>query len=464
MTPSSIYTRSTLLPTGFGQTFNWHEHAGAFERLTPPWLKIKIIERDDGITDGSWVKFKQRFLPGIWLDWVICHREYEPPKQFCDKMVRGPFRYWFHRHLFLPRTDGKEGCRLKDHIEYTLPWRQVSQWAAPWLVDKPLERAFRYRHIITGRDLALHNAVSSEQRDATRRILVTGGSGMVGSALVPFLRAQGHEVHCLTRKPKTPTDIKWDPELGHLDATKIDGFDVVIHLAGENIMGAWTTAKKRRIRESRVQATQMLCEKLASVKNPPKVFLGASAVGYYGPRAEAPQDESAAPGSGFLAEVCRDWEAATHPLEARDVRVCHTRFGLVLSPAGGALRKMLLPFMACVGGRVGSGDQRISWTSMEDLLHGLYFCMLNKRMAGPVNMVAPQSVSNQEFSETLASVLRRPCWLPVSEGALNRVFGEAAEQTVLSSVNAVPTKLESGGYTFIHKSLRSALEECLGRW
>jgi uncharacterized protein (TIGR01777 family) len=289
---------------------------------------------------------------------------------------------------------------------------------------------------------------------------------MIGSALCERLRRSGHEVAGLLRPrgrvPERVCKIGWLPETGSLDLDALKewgGAEAVVHLAGENIAGRWTSKKKQRIRESRVAATRLFCESLLRIQTP-LVFLSASAVGIYGNRGEEILTEESAPGQGFLAGVALEWEKACDPMRQGGVRVVNFRLGVVLSRTGGALAKMLPAFRLGLGGKIGSGAQWMSWISLEDVLGIILESLENLSLAGPVNTVSPQPVRNQEFTATLARILGRPAVIPIPRWPLRLIFADMADETLLTSQRAVPGKLESL-YRFRYSTLESALEETL---
>jgi uncharacterized protein (TIGR01777 family) len=296
------------------------------------------------------------------------------------------------------------------------------------------------------------------------RLLVTGSSGLVGGALVPSLKAGGHEVLRLVRRsPKGEDEARWDPEAGAIDAASLEGVDAAVHLAGENIAdGRWTAARKARLRGSRVGPTRLLAESLAGLKRKPKVLISASAVGYYGNRGDAWLTETDPPGDDFLGRLSVEWEGATRPARDAGIRVVSPRIGIVLSPAGGALGKMLLPFKAGLGGVVGPGTQYMSWIALDDLLGVIHHLLDRSELAGPVNAVAPTPVTNQEFTKTLGRVLRRPTVAPVPTFALRLAFGEMADAALLASTRARPERLLASGYRFRFPELEGALRHVLG--
>jgi uncharacterized protein len=296
-------------------------------------------------------------------------------------------------------------------------------------------------------------------------ILVTGASGLIGSALVPFLANAGHEVIRLVRSQPRPSEraIQWDPAAGSIEASALEGVEAVVHLAGENIAERWTAEKKVKIRESRVNGTRVLCEALARMATPPKVLVSASAIGYYGDRDEEILTEDSAAGRGFLAEVCRAWEAATAPAQQKGVRVVPLRFGVVLSSIGGALAKMLPPFRLGMGGRLGSGRQYMSWIALDDAVGAIHHAIMTESLRGPANAVAPQTVTNQEFTKALGKVLGRPTIFPMPAFAARLIFGEMADELLLASAHVQPAKLLASGYAFRYSDLEAALRHLLER-
>ena len=296
------------------------------------------------------------------------------------------------------------------------------------------------------------------------RIVVTGATGLVGGALVPALLAAGHRVDRMSRRPPPPgtTDIQWDPAGGRLDPRALEGADAVVHLAGESIAaGRWTAAVKERVRRSRVDGTKLLAETLGRLTRRPRVLVAASAVGYYGNRGDMPLTEESPPGVGFLAEVCREWEAAADPARVAGIRVVHPRLGVVLAGQGGALPRMTLPFRLGVGGMIGSGRQYWSWIALADLVRVIELALALDILTGPVNAVAPAPATNREFTRVLGRVLGRPTLVPLPALAVRLLLGEMGQALLLDSARVLPRRLERAGFRFRHPELEGALRAAL---
>lgn len=291
------------------------------------------------------------------------------------------------------------------------------------------------------------------------RILVTGATGLVGTAFTSLAAARHYDIVALTRKARSEHDIEWDPQNGTIQASRLEGFDAVVHLAGDSIAaGRWSQAKKTRIRDSRVQGTKLLCKTLAQLKDRPSTLISASAIGYYGDRGDQILDENSAAGSLFLSELCKAWEQATAPANDAGIRVVNARIGVVLSPQGGALAQMLTPFRLGVGGIVGNGRQYWSWIALEDLTHAFLHAISNDSLRGPVNFVSPQPTTNTEFTKALGKALHRPTLLPMPAFAAKMALGEMATELLLASARVIPSQLTESGYEFRHADLTETLK------
>lgn len=298
------------------------------------------------------------------------------------------------------------------------------------------------------------------------RIAVSGSSGLVGTAFTGFMEPAGHHIARLVRPGSAPgrARLSWDPESGAIDREGLEGLDAVVHLAGENIAsGRWTAARKARLRGGRIAGTTLLSETLAGLSRPPRVLVSASAIGFYGDRGDEPLDEHEAAGRGFLPELSTAWEASTEPAERAGIRVVKLRIGIVLSPKGGALAKMLPPFRLGLGGRLGSGRQIMSWIALADLVRAIRFAIVTPTLSGAVNATAPGAVSNAEFTRTLARVLGRPAVFPIPGFVLRALFGELADEVLLAGARVLPRRLKEQGFRFEHPDLEEALRFELGR-
>jgi hypothetical protein len=301
-------------------------------------------------------------------------------------------------------------------------------------------------------------------REFVMNVLVTGSRGVIGRALVPYLISNGYGVVRLVRaKMRSAADeAAWDPSTGTIDRAALEGAVAVVHLSGESIFGRWTARKKARIRDSRVQPTRLLSESLAQLDCPPRALICASAVGFYGDRGNAALTEESSSGNSFLAEVCREWEAATQVAANAGIRVVNLRTGIVLTPDGGALATMLLPFRLGLGGRIGSGKQFMSWITRDDLLAVILHALRTETLRGPVNAVAPSPVTNAEFTRALGRILVRPTLFPVPAFAARLVLGQMGEELLLASARVEPARLRATGFRFRFPELEGALRYLLG--
>jgi uncharacterized protein len=295
------------------------------------------------------------------------------------------------------------------------------------------------------------------------RIAMTGADSLLGTAIAERYRAQGHEIVTITSSaPTSPDQVQWEPDAGHIDAAPLEGIDLMIHLAGENVAsGPWTEARKREIRDSRVKGTRLLSSALAKLKHPPKTYAAASAIGYYGDTAGRTVDETAPPGENWLAQVVKDWEDATDPARQRGIRVINLRFGIVLSPAQGSLAMLMLPFRVGAGGPLGSGEHFWSWITIDDAAEATLHCVKTPTLHGPVNIVTPFPLLNRQFAETLGQVLNRPTRLGVPAPVARLVVGDMADELLLISIRVQPAKLMQTRFHFKYPQLENALRHLL---
>ncbi|MEM6910594.1 MAG: TIGR01777 family oxidoreductase [Verrucomicrobiota bacterium] len=446
------FKRSAVLACSPSALSQWHYRPGAFTRLSPPWESVRELEPTHPILLGREPLLEIQAGP-LKRKWQVAYPK-ATPEEFIDSQTSGPFAHWEHRHRFL---EEKEGSLLEDEIDYRLPLAPLSQWFAGRFVQNKLERMFRYRHEVTRLDL--------ETLPPTPRplhVLLTGASGMIGRALKALLQTQGHQVTGLTRSPKEADEIGWNPAQGQLDLSSLLPLDAVVHLAGANVSAQrWTPGYRKLILESRTVATQLLAERLAALPSPPAVFLSASGANFY-PLDGQPHTEEGPQGDSFLAQVVGEWEAASQAVESFARRALF-RLGVVLSPGGGALRKLLPLFQLGLGGPVGHGRQYLPWISIDDAVLLLYHALLDARYQGPLNAVAPDMQTSRGFGQVLGKVLRRPALLPAPAFALKAVFGQMAEETLLGSVQARPARLQELQFPFRYPKLEPALHHLLGR-
>ena len=456
-----IFVKESVVDAPAKEVFDWHSRLGALDRLSAPFYPEKIIQRNPSLAEGARTILKVPFGP-FYFNWVSEHKGFDCNQlTFRDAQTQGPFVRFNHEHCFRP--DGSSGCKMEDKIEYILPFGLLGKVMGQGYGRKKLERVFEYRHRVTRQDIQTHQKYSKGE---PHHILVTGSSGSIGRTLVPFLTSGGHRVTRLVRSEShsAPDQVYWNLETGYVDTKNLEGLDAVVHLAGENIMAKrWTPERKKQILESRVKGTRLLCETLSRVDKPPKVLVSTSAIGYYGNRGDENLDEESSRGDGFLAEVCKAWEAATESAIKKGIRVVHLRIGIVLTPSSGALAQMLMPFRLGIGGPLGHGKQWMSWISIDDLLGSILHAIKTEKLSGPINAVAPNPVTNREFTRTLAHVLSRPAIVPIPDFTLRFIFGEIADEALLSSACVKPKKLLGSGYSFHHPGLLDALEYLLGR-
>ncbi|MBM4185452.1 MAG: TIGR01777 family protein [Gemmatimonadetes bacterium] len=454
-------TYSTDLPGHDpASVFDWHERPGALERLTPPWGEVEVLHREGGIRDGGVVRLRVHRGPTSFR-WDLRHRDYEQGRQFRDEQTAGPLKSWVHTHRFSPLPEG--GTRVEDDIEVEPPLGSAGATLGPAFLKRELGRLFRFRYRRLFTDLARH----AEFRERARlTVAITGASGMIARNLTHFLTSGGHRVLAFVRDSRRVGEgaIYWNPATGEVDVARLAEADAVVHLAGTSIAaGRWTEDRMRSIRESRVQGTELLARTLAGMPSGPRVLVSASAVGYYGDRGEDVLDEGAAAGKGFLADVCRAWEGAARAAERAGIRVVLLRGGVALSPAGGALGQMLLPFKMGVGGRLGSGRQYLSWIDLDDLVALIVHALYTESLAGPVNATAPHPVTNATFTAALGRALGRPTVVPVPALAVKAMFGQLGTEALLWGQRVHPVKATKAGFRFFYEGVEESLRFQLGR-
>ncbi len=448
------FERSCTLPHPRKVVFDWHTRPGAFERLNPPWRPVTVISSDNSIKDGARVKIKLPIIGSIGIQWLLEHSGFIDEERFCDEQVAGPFSAWKHVHSFF--ASSAEESVLTDTIHYTLPL--FARPLAP-LFTRELERLFLFRHSALASDLRLQSRFGDKPRLS---FLVTGASGLIGEALCSYLSTAGHKVIRLVRHTPRSTDERfWNPESGEISPDAFDSIDVVVHLAGENIAGRrWSSSYKNKLRHSRVRTSKLLASAIENLSQKPKVFIAASGVGIYGDTGDSCANDATPAGEGFLAQLASEWEGSYAHLSP-NVRVVSLRFGTVLSPRGGALRKMLPAFQLGVGGPLGRGNQWMSWISLQDVVGIIEHVAFTESLSGGINVTAPESCTNREFTKTVGRVLHRPTLLPAPATALRLALGEMAQALLLANCRVAPQKLIDSGYAFELPTLEEALRfEC----
>ncbi|UUO09057.1 TIGR01777 family oxidoreductase [Blastopirellula sp. J2-11] len=455
--PHQVFQLRSEVPAPVEVVFRWHQRPGALERLTPPWESLTVQSYEPGLAPGTQAKLITKVGP-FRVTWVAEHRELIENRLFRDVQLSGPFAHWDHEHRF-GATDTTHSY-LEDHVEYSAPGGSLGRMLGGGFVAGKIERMFRYRHATMLADLAAHQPY---QENRPMKIAITGASGLVGKQLSAFLSTGGHEVVPMTRS-REKSGVYWNYKKGEIDQASLAGVDAVVHLAGEGIADSrWNEKQKAKIRNSRVDGTTFLSNQLAALSILPKSLICASAIGYYGDSGDQPVDETSPAGAGFLPDVCRVWELACAPAASAGIRVANVRLGVVLSPQGGALAKMLLPFKLGAGGVIGSGKQVWSWITLDDVIGAIHHCIMNDQLVGPVNLTAPNPVTNREFTKTLGRVLNRPTIFPMPGFAARLALGEMADDLLLASSRVTPARLLETNYTFRDPELEPALRRILGR-
>jgi len=444
--------------------WSWYDSPGAFRRIMPEWEGITPVQAG-ALMDGERTKFKVSIGP-IKRMWVARHHGVVSGKVFNDVMEKGPFGAWDHEHKFVAKTDSTSS--IEDTIQWRLPLHPLTFWTAPFTVKGRMDQMFAFRTVRVKNDLERIAAFAHLPR---QRILISGSTGLIGLQLCAFLSAAGHSITRLVR-PSTqlPSDaqgddvVVWNDQTGEVVSGDLNGFDTVIHLAGAGIGDKrWSKARKALIESSRTVPTHNLATLLAGLDQPPKAFLCGSAIGFYGNRGDETLNESSSPGSNFLADVCRTWEAAAQPAVDAGIRTVWLRTGLVITPMGGVLQKLLLPAKLGAGGPVGNGRQQYSWISLDDQIYAIHHLMMNDTCEGAFNLTAPEPLPQKRFAKTLGRVLRRPAFAPLPGFVLKIMLGEMAQGLVLDGQRVLPERLEASGYRFQHRDLETCLRQCLGR-
>jgi len=447
------------------EIWDWYNSDGAFRRIMPEWEGIKPINAGR-LVDGDETIFKVKLGP-FRQKWVARHHSVVNGESFADRMIKGPFGAWNHDHKFQSESNGTTS--VIDNVEYRLPFHIFTGWSAGLTVLPRMKQMFEFRSVRVANDLKQIQLTSELPR---QRILVSGSTGMIGLQLCAFFEAAGHDVHRLLRpSTKLPTDVDsskvvvWDDLTGEILEGDMNGFDTIIHLAGAGIGDKrWSKKRLKLIRDSRIIPTKNLSKIVAGLDQPPKKVLCSSAIGYYGNRGTEILDENSPSSDDMLAELCRDWENASNAAKDAGINVIHLRTGIVISPLGGALAKLLFPAKMGAGGPVGGGKQMQSWISLDDEIYAIHHLMMKEDSKGVYNLTAPNPVSQKQFAKTLGKVLRRPAFAPLPGFVIKLLFGKMGQKLVLEGQDVRPTRLLDSGYEFTHPELESCLRSCLGKF
>ena len=463
---TSNFKSELEVPVPVDQLFSWHENPGAFERLTPPFDPVTIKKRKGGI-DGGEVHIQMNLGP-VPLTWVAKHHDYIKNKQFLDEQVSGPFASWEHQHLF-EKIDSKSS-KLIDEIDYKLPFGTLGNVFGGAFTRQKIDQMFAYRRNITKNDLISQSKYKGKPLD----VVMTGGSGLIGTQLKAFLNTAGHSVENIVRGRPQKGELSWN--LDNKTMSNLSGKDVVVHLAGEPIskpLGGmiplpWTKWKRKEILESRVNGTKLISEHIASLNNPPKVLVCASAIGYYGDRGEDLLSEDEDNGNDYFSHVVKEWEKAAQPAIDAGIRVVFLRIAPVMSPLGGALQ--VLGNAAKLGSSppVAGGKQWWSWVSVDDVVDAIHHSIITETLSGPVNVASPNPVRQGEWASTLAKVIwgrfgKLTGLIPVPGFALKAILGEFGDVLALSSIKVDSSKLIDSGYKFRFNHLEDCFRHLLGK-
>ena len=466
----AVFTHQETVEHPLGEVWAWHARPGALTRLSPEWAQSVARESWPPLSPGSRAHLRTS-VPGtagaVRVPFVSEHGPGPSEHSFADRMVRGPLRSWRHTHAFAPAEDGSS-TSVEDRIEYE-PLPGTSGERAGFLaaaMQPALEATFAARSRKLRADLGFQQDMARLSGGASLNVLIGGASGLVGRQVSAMLSTGGHRVRRLVRRPAQREDeVSWDPSAGRLEASDVAWADVVIHLGGASIARRLTDAGKRAVRDSRLDSTRLIadaCEQLPASARP-GALVCASAIGYYGgQRGDEPLAEASASGGGFLAEVCRDWEAQAARVEALGMRRVSVRTGVVLTSLGGMLRIQLPLYLAGLGGPLGGGRNRLSWISLEDLTRIYVLAALDPSLSGPLNAAAPEPARQREFAREVGRALRRPSLVPAPALGPQLLLGrQAAEEFVMADQRVRPAVLEARGHVFRHPQLPDALAETL---
>lgn len=460
MRSKSKFQFRSLINRAPEEVFHWHLRPRMVERIIPPWESIKIIHtegRPDKI--GSKLEVAGRIFGCISTRMTLEYAECIPEECFTIRGNDGLLKDYQYQTIVTPQS--AHTSEVIDRFEFSLSFPSFLKSFLHKRIKKRISRILHYKHDRMDHDLAM---IKKYPYEKPLKILITGAHGLIGKNLGYFLEFMGHDVwHLLRKGVEEEKSVYWDPKTGECDPRSFEGFDTIIHLAGENIAkGRWTRGKKERVLRSRAKGTEHLVGIIKGLKKPPQLFISASAIGYYGNRGSEVLDETSGPGKGlFITEVCQQWERASKDLEEKGVRVVNTRFGVVLTSEGGALKKMLTPFKWGLGGRIGNGHQYVSWVAIDDVIGAIYHVIMTPNLKGPVNIVSPNPVPNDILAKKLSKRLNRWMGPPFPEFMVRVLMGQKGEELLLTSTRAEPCRLSETGYHFQYPKLSQALEHVI---
>ena len=445
------------------EVWSWYDGTGAFLRIMPEWEGLTPVQVG-ALSDGEETKFRIKLGP-LRPMWVARHHSVQPGHSFSDVMVKGPFGKWDHEHTIKAISDDES--KVVDSIEWKLPLHFLTGWTSFISVTPRLKKMFRFRTDRTASDVA---AISKTKHLPRKKVLVTGSTGLIGNQLCAFLECGGHQVYRLVRPssklPKVVNPnfvIRWNEKTGEIIEGDMNGFDSVIHLAGAGIGDKrWSKKRKSIIRSSRVDVTTKLCEVLSNLNQPPQQLLCGSAIGYYGNRVNERLTENSTIGQGYLSELCEEWEDSTKSLESLNINVVYLRTGLVMTPMGGIMKRLLLPAKMGGLGPVGNGKQMQSWISLDDEIYAIHHLLMDDNSKGAYNLTSPQPVTQKQFAKVLGKVLRRPSFIPLPGFMIKLMFGKMGQSLVLEGQEVYPERLVKSGYEFTHSDLESCFRHNLG--
>jgi hypothetical protein len=444
--------------------WDWYDSEEAFTRLTPEWEPIKP-QQIGALKDGERTIFKMKLGP-FPRKWIAEHHNVKRFRTFDDTMIKGVFNKWIHSRKFTPN---KDGCVIRDELEWRLPLHFASKFTSPITVMPRLRGMFRYRSDTVRDDLSKISETITQKR---KRILITGSTGLIGTELYAFLSAAGHDVFRLLRvesnlPPYANPDsvIRWNDLTGEIVSGSLENFDAVVHLAGAGIGDKnWSKRRKMLIEKSRTIPTEILSQKLSECENKPEVLISGSAIGWYGGRGNEVLTEESEPGEGFLPNICAKWESATQSAKDSGIRVVSMRTGIVVTAKGGMLQRLLLPAKFGALGPIGGGKQMQSWISFNDVIYSIHHLIMNKECEGPFNLTSPNPINQKDFAKLLGKVLKRPAFAPLPSFVVKLLFGEMGKDLILEGQNVSPKKLLDSGYKFVNADLESCLRHTLGKW